>query len=108
VEKLESTSSSISEIGSKSLKELAEKTLAAIDTCLDILRTEDLSKLAVLDAQEDEVDAFERQIIMEHANRLLDNQCAPMAGIVYTDLCTALERCADHAVNIAYGLVYKK
>ena len=108
VEKLESTSSSISEIGSKSLKELAEKTLAAIDTCLDILRTEDLSKLAVLDAQEDDVDAFERQIIMEHANRLLDNQCAPMAGIVYTDLCTALERCADHAVNIAYGLVYKK
>ena len=108
VEKLESTASKISDIGSRRLAQLSQKTLDAIDTCLEILRTEDLSLLRTLDAQEQDVDDFERQIIMEHANRLLENQCAPMAGIVYTDLCTALERCADHAVNIAYGMVYRK
>ena len=30
--------------------------------------------------------------------------CEPLSGVVFTDIVTDLERCADHAVNIAYAL----
>ena len=30
--------------------------------------------------------------------------CDPLAGVIFTDLVTDLERCGDHAINLAYAL----
>ena len=30
--------------------------------------------------------------------------CDPMGGVIFTDMATNLERCSDHALNIATAL----
>jgi phosphate:Na+ symporter len=33
------------------------------------------------------------------------NKCQPMAGIVFTDICTDLERVSDHALDVAFTIM---
>ena len=105
VPKLEATGSVISEIGSSELSELGKRTLRSIRVSLEIFSTEDFSRLKEIDQLEQEVDDWYRHSINAHADRLLTSTCTPMAGIVYVDVCTDLERCGDHAINVAWALV---
>ena len=105
VAKLESTGSEISEIGSGELGELSRRTLKSIRVSLEIFSNEDFARLPEIEQLEQDVDDYQRQIISAHADRLLTSSCKPMAGIVYVDTCTDLERCGDHAISIAWALV---
>ena len=37
-------------------------------------------------------------------NRLMESKCDPLGGVIFTDMCTDLERCSDQAINIATAL----
>ena len=45
-----------------------------------------------------------KDLIDKHIDRLMCSECDPLSGVVFSDLVTDLERCADHAINIAYSL----
>ena len=44
-------------------------------------------------------------MIDAHMDRLLKGKCDPAAGVIFTDISTDLERCSDHAINIATALI---
>ena len=47
------------------------------------------------------MDDTQETIIGNHVKRLMNATCDPMGGVVFTDMATDLERCSDHAINIA-------
>lgn len=52
---------------------------------------------------EEAVDEKERQLQRAHVGRLTRNECSPEAGMIFSDVISALERIADHATNIAFS-----
>ena len=59
---------------------------------------EDLKRFSVM---EDAVDDLEKEIQQKHIDRLTRQECTPEAGMIFSDVATALERVGDHAFNIA-------
>ncbi len=53
---------------------------------------------------EESVDAKERELQKAHVERLTKNECSPEAGMIFSDVISALERIADHATNIAFSI----
>ncbi len=86
------------------LKTLADAVTTSIDYCLDIFEHETFDKLPEAERQEQAVDELEKQNQNNHIARLFDRQCDPVAGVVFTNMCSDLERCSDHAINIAFAL----
>lgn len=86
------------------LKEMAENAMEEIELALDTFNTENYSNLDKIEKLESKVDKAEKQLINHHIERLMNDKCEAVAGVVFSDMVTDLERCADHAVNIAYAL----
>lgn len=86
------------------LKHMTDVTLEAVDLSIDIFETEDYSRLGRIEELESAVDDMQTELVNNHVKRLLANSCEPLAGVVFTDIVTDLERCSDHAINIAYAL----
>jgi phosphate:Na+ symporter len=64
-----------------------------------INRTEDsLPKSLVL---EEKLDKLRDNFRKSHLNRLSQNKCTPMAGIIFSDMLTSFEKMGDHAYNVA-------
>ena len=105
IAKLEETKSSFSETALVELEDLAYLTIENNEICLDIFENEDKSRIHEAEEAEQAVDDFQRIIINNHADRLMKNICQPMAGIVFTDICTDLERVSDHALDVAFTIV---
>ncbi|MGM8214123.1 Na/Pi cotransporter family protein [Bacillaceae bacterium W0354] len=55
--------------------------------------------------KEDEIDSMERTYRKKHIMRLNEGICSGMAGIVFVDIISNLERIGDHALNIAQEVV---
>ena len=70
----------------------------------------DLRKLEmvcmILDRLEQDVDDLQTDFINNHIQRLMNNECDPVGGVLFTDMVNDLERCSDHAINIAYALFH--
>ena len=94
----------ISETGMRELRELADLTLDSVRLCLDIFEHEKYELLDKAEALEDLVDDKEEAIIASHVRRLMEASCDPLGGVIFADLATDLERCSDHAINIATAL----
>ena len=86
------------------LKHLAELSLQSVDLCLSIFAGDDYDRLQEAEDLEDLVDDTQEAIIGNHVKRLMNATCDPMGGVVFTDMATDLERCSDHAINIATAL----
>ena len=86
------------------LRRMSDEVLEEVDLALDIFESEDYDRLDDLEYIEDSVDAQEDMLIGNHVQRLMDGGCNPLAGVVFADIVTDLERCGDHAINIAYAL----
>ncbi|MBR1470873.1 MAG: Na/Pi cotransporter family protein [Lachnospiraceae bacterium] len=67
-----------------------------------ILRTPDTEALKKLDEMENRVDEKEKELQKNHIDRLTRQECTPEAGMIFSNVATALERVADHARNIAF------
>ena len=86
------------------LRNLADLSLQSVDLCLSIFAGDDYDRLQEAEDLEDLVDDTQETIIGNHVKRLMNATCDPMGGVVFTDMATDLERCSDHAINIATAL----
>ncbi|MBQ9395205.1 MAG: Na/Pi cotransporter family protein [Proteobacteria bacterium] len=102
--RLKQNKATISEEALRELKVLAEASIHSVDYCLDIFENEAFEKLPEAERQEQEVDELEKTNQTNHIARLFDHQCDPLAGVVFTNMSSDLERCSDHAINIAFAL----
>lgn len=86
------------------LRQMAEDAVNEVDLALDIFETEDYSKLDEIERLEERVDRQETSLVNNHMERFVREECDPLAGVVFTDIVTDLERCGDNAINVAYAL----
>ena len=70
----------------------------------DIFEKDDYSKLDQIEILEQHVDDHEKDLINNHIERIMNSMCNPLGGVIFSDLVTDLERCSDHAINLAYAL----
>lgn len=98
----------ISPDGIANLKEMAEATLASVEFSIEVFATDDFSQLEKVEAMEQHVDEMEEYCIASHVERLMTKACEPYGGVVYSDFITDMERCADHALNVAFSLSGKE
>ena len=54
--------------------------------------------------EEDAVDRLTEELRDNHVARLGGNVCLPDSSMFFLEILTDLERCADHAVNIAFAM----
>ncbi|MBR3305962.1 MAG: Na/Pi cotransporter family protein [Lachnospiraceae bacterium] len=86
----------------KELAEMLEMVNRMLERSLKvILGSGNLEVMKELYQMENEVDEKERQLQQNHIDRLTKGECTPEAGMIFSDVCAALERVADHALNIA-------
>jgi phosphate:Na+ symporter len=84
------------------LTEMLEIVNQMLTTSLNsILKTPDAATMKTLSEMENRVDAKEQQLQKNHIERLTLQECTPEAGMIFSDVVSALERVADHALNIA-------
>lgn len=88
----------------KELHAMAELALQSVDLCLSIFESKDYSRLPEAEALEEKVDLAREKLVQSHIERLMNSDCEPRGGVVYSDMVTDLERCSDHAINIATSL----
>ncbi len=103
-ESLHSKKIEISEAGTAELREMADNMLHVVRLALDTFETENYARLDELERYESIVDNEQDALINSHIERLMNNQCSPLASVIFSEIVTDLERCSDHAVNIAYAL----
>ena len=103
-EMIKSKKASISEIGLRELQKLAEATLKSIELSFKIFETEDYGRIREAEELEQTVDMVQTEIVNSHIERLMKESCNPAGGVIFTDMSSDLERCSDHAINIACAL----
>lgn len=86
------------------LRTLADTVTGSVDFCLDIFENDSFEKLDEAERQEQHVDELEKSYLKNHVARLFDRQCNPLEGVIFTNMLSDLERCSDHAINIAFAL----
>lgn len=94
----------LSKKAAKELKDMADNSMEEVELAIDIFTSENYENLGKIEKLEKKVDKQEKQLINHHVERLMENKCEPIAGVIFSDMVTDLERCADHAINIAYAL----
>ncbi len=95
---------SMSEEALQELKTIAEASLKSLDFSLGVFESEDFDDLPEAEALEQKVDDLQTTFINAHIQRLMSDRCSPVGGVIFTDMINDLERCSDHAVNIAFAL----
>ena len=86
----------------KELAEMLEMVNQMLTNSLDaILKSPDEKMMKKLSEMENKVDAKEQQLQKNHIESLTLQECTPEAGMIFSDVVSALERVADHALNIA-------
>lgn len=88
----------------KDLSAMAELTLQSVDLCLEIFETREYSRLTEAEVLEAKVDMARDTLIRNHIERVMDLTCNPRGSVVFNDMVIDLERCSDHAINIAASL----
>ena len=73
---------------------------------MQVFEKEDFSLLPQAVALEQRVDDMQEQYVQNHINRLMTTACDPLGGVIFTDMCTDLERCSDQAINVATALTH--
>ncbi len=103
-ERLKNAKAAISEAGTGELRTMSGAVLETLDVAMQIFENEQFDLLPKAEALEQRVDDMQEQFIQNHIDRLMTTACNPLCGVVFTDMCTDLERCSDQAINIATAL----
>jgi phosphate:Na+ symporter len=90
------------------LKSLTEATSLLITRSLDIFNKKDKESLAAVKAAEKKIDKNTIKYTKNHIERLKNGECEPSSGVMFTAVINDLERCADHAKNIAFSVSLEK
>ena len=94
----------ISEEGLHDLHDLARTAMRSIDCALDIFENEKFESIPDAEKLEQQVDDVYDRIVNSHIRRLMRGECQPVSGVIFTDMASGLERCSDHAINVACAL----
>jgi phosphate:Na+ symporter len=86
------------------LQNMSEKTMEVLKMSLEVFESRDGAQLDAIESTEQVVDEMQRNYINNHINRLQNELCNPLAGVVFTNMVSSLERISDHAVNIAFSI----
>ena len=78
--------------------------MKSLDVSLIVFEQELMDRFDDAEAMEDLVDQTKEQIEEAHIERMARKACDPKGGILFTDLCIDLERCSDHAINMAEAI----
>jgi phosphate:Na+ symporter len=87
------------------LGRLSEETKRTVELALEIFRTTDKTLIDEINKLEEEVDRLAENCVDLHIERLKNEICDPYSGVIFTDMVIDLERCADHAINIAQSIL---
>ena len=94
----------LSTAAKEELRILSEAALESVDCALDIFENERFERLQEAEQIEQEVDVLYEKYVSAHIRRLMKGECDPVSGVIFTDMSSGLERCSDHAINIACAL----
>jgi len=75
---------------------------------LDIYQNQISNRAKEVNDAEQEVDDLTAKYEKNHIERLKNEQCVPEVGVIFTAITNDLERCADHALNIALSVPASK
>ncbi|MBP3889291.1 MAG: Na/Pi cotransporter family protein [Cellulosilyticum sp.] len=92
---------SFSEMAEKELESMTNIALESFTKAIDAYEGQDKALAQEVLPLEEQVDRLEEKLRSRHMKRLAREQCSPIAGILYLDMVSNLERIADHAANIA-------
>lgn len=95
------------EKGEKEILLMHGKAMEILEKSMEMFTSLDPRNLPDILELEDSIDHMERELQENHVRRMAKGTCSPMAGIIFTDLVTGLERVADHATNIAFSILEK-
>ena len=104
IEQMNAKKAEMSEAARKELLDMSQDAMDAVYLALDIFEKDDYSKLDQIEILEQHVDDHEKGLINNHIERIMNSMCNPLGGVIFSDLVTDLERCSDHAINLAYAL----
>ena len=105
-EKLKNAGGQISDVAMQELRTMGDAVLETLDVSMRVFEKEDFSLLPQAEALEQRVDDMQEQYVQNHINRLMTTACDPLGGVIFTDMCTDLERCSDQAINVATALTH--
>ena len=106
-ELFETGKAKLSEPALTELKSLADLSASSLDLSLSIFESENFERLNDIRELEESVDNLQEEILNNHVERLMHNVCDPQGGVIFADMTIDLERCSDHALNIAEALCTK-
>lgn len=92
------------EVALKELEEISEKSIDVFKKAIDVYTNELFDELQNVSGMEEHVDDLQKNFIEDHIERLKKGYCSPRSGVIFTDMVSDMERCADHAINIAYSI----
>ena len=104
VEDMNSKHSVMSPDARNELFMMARDAVEMAELAIDVFETGETIPLQRIEKLENRLDWQEKELVDHHIVRLMSNTCDPLAGVIFTNLVTDLERCGDHAYNIAYAL----
>ena len=95
----------ISEIAMGELRTMGDAVIETIDVSRKVFEGERFELLPEAQKLEQQVDDMQAQYMQNHVDRLMGDNCDPLGGVIFTDMCTDLERCSDQGINIATALL---
>ncbi len=104
IEELNCTNTGMSNMARIELRKMADDAVDAVHVALNVFETSDYGLLPEVEALEARVDMQESELVHNHVDRMMQSICDPLSSVIFTDVVTDLERCADHAINLAYAL----
>jgi phosphate:Na+ symporter len=105
--RMKENKATISDTALEELRLMGDTVLETIDVSMEVFENENFDLLPKAEALEQQVDDMQANFIQNHVNRLMSEHCDPLGGVIFTDMCTDLERCSDQGINIATALLNK-
>ena len=90
------------------LEQISTLAIKSFKTAIQACEFDDRSIAKEVQPLEQQVDKLEEDLRARHIKRLSENKCTSMAGVVFLDTISNLERISDHASNIGNAILDEK
>ncbi len=97
-----------SNIAKEGLINIFKETQKCIRNSIIALEDNDIDFAEKVIKEEERVDNLEKTLRHKHIDRLANNLCNPLVGIIFLDILTTVERVSDHALNLAQIVIEDK
>ncbi len=103
-EKMKKEGIDFSEAAVAELSQMYNKVLNMFDLSMHAFENRDYNVLERIAQIEDEVDAMKSNLSASHVERLNSGDCAVERGTYFSAVISALERIADHLINVSFSI----